>query len=66
MPVLTPFLTILRQFFQGPPHLAYYWLAGLYSRLSICQIFLFIETLVSLYFPSFNLIYINEGNGRKL
>ena len=45
-PVLTPFLPILGQFFQGSSHLAYCWLAGLYSRLSIWQIFLFIETLL--------------------
>ena len=43
----------------------YYWLAGLYSRISILQIFLFIEIFWWLYFPKFNLIYINEGNGRK-
>ena len=51
---MTPFLPILGQFFQGPPHLAYYCLAGLYSRgLNIWEIFLFIETLL-LYFPSSN------------
>ena len=50
---MTPFLPILVHFFQGPPHLAYYCLVGLYSRLNIWQIFLFIETLL-LYFPSSN------------
>ena len=45
-PGFDPFLPILGQFFHGSPHLAYYWLAGLYSRLSIWQIFLFIETLL--------------------
>ena len=34
------------QVFQGSPHLAQYWLAGLYSSLIIWQIFLFIETLL--------------------
>ena len=28
LPVLTPFFPILGQFFQEPPHLACYWLAG--------------------------------------
>ena len=28
---MTPFLSILGQFFHGSPHLAYYWLTGLYS-----------------------------------
>ena len=53
-PGFDPFLPILGQFFHGSPHLAYYWLAGLYSRLSIWQIFLFIETMLLLYFQSFN------------
>ena len=51
---MTPILPILAQFFQGYPHLAYYWLAGLYFGLSIWQTFLFIEILLQLYFPSFN------------
>ena len=46
LPVLTLFLPILGEFFQGSLHLAYYWLVGLHSRLSIWHTFLFIETLL--------------------
>ena len=46
LPVVTPFLTILRQCFRGFSHLGYNWLPGLYSKLMIGQIFLSIETLL--------------------